>query len=92
METEVEVSITLPPPLSFLPSFILRQAGGLVLKAVASTMLPRFGALVAEDYRRWANDEPRIGGSLAFAMDNHTKMAISPPSPYTPPPTALPPP
>ena len=28
-------------------------------QAVASQILPKFGELVAEDYRRWANDLPR---------------------------------
>ena len=65
LKTEVLVKMTLPPPLSFLPSFLLKQAGGLVLKAACVTILPRFGELVAEDYRRWSRGLPRVGGSLA---------------------------
>jgi len=65
LKTDVQVKMTLPPPLSFLPSFLLNQAGGLVLKAACATILPRCGQLVAEDYRRWSRGEPRVGGSLA---------------------------
>ncbi|EKX38282.1 hypothetical protein GUITHDRAFT_154764 [Guillardia theta CCMP2712] len=65
LSAEVDVAITFPPPLSLLPGFLLRQACGLVLKAASSTILPRFGQLVAEDYRRWSRNEPRVGGSLA---------------------------
>ena len=65
LNTAVEVGMTLPPPLSFLPSFLLKQAGGMVLKAASAAILPRFGQLVAEDYRRWSLGLPRVGGSLA---------------------------
>jgi len=71
VKADVKVSITFPPPLSFLPGFILKQAGGLVLKAASSAFLPRFGQLVAEDYRRWSRGEPRVGGSL---VDNQEAM------------------
>eukprot|EP00960_Hanusia_phi_P029235 747852-Hanusia_phi.AAC.5 len=60
LSAEVDVAITFPPPLSLLPGFLLRQACGLVLKAASSTILPRFGQLVAEDYRRWSRNEARF--------------------------------
>mmetsp|Transcript_8151 Transcript_8151/g.7133 ORF Transcript_8151/g.7133 Transcript_8151/m.7133 type:complete len:111 (+) Transcript_8151:1-333(+) len=78
--------MTLPPPLSFLPSFLLNQAGGLVLKAVCATILPRFGQLVAEDYRRWSRGEPRVGGSLAPEPQMMQELEGSPY--YFPPPSA----
>mmetsp|Transcript_24432 Transcript_24432/g.48863 ORF Transcript_24432/g.48863 Transcript_24432/m.48863 type:complete len:349 (-) Transcript_24432:14-1060(-) len=86
LSTAVEVGITLPPPLSFFPGWLLRQAGGLVLRAAAGSLLPRFGQLVAEDYRRWSRGLPRLGGSLSA---NDTTSLDSLPDPYpafTPPP------
>jgi hypothetical protein len=38
MKTEVKVGMTFPPPLSFLPGFMLRQAGGLILKAASAAV------------------------------------------------------
>jgi len=93
LKTEVQVGMTLPPPFSFLPSFLLNQAGGLVLKAACSTILPRFGELVAEDYRRWSRGEPRVGGSLAPPPQTLQQLEGSPY--YFPPPSqdgGLPPP
>ena len=86
LNTEVRVQMTLPPPLSFLPSFLLKQAGGLVLKAASVTILPRFGELVAEDYRRWSRGEPRVGGSLAPPPSTLQKLEGDPF--YFPPPSA----
>eukprot|EP00290_Baffinella_frigidus_P055336 CAMPEP_0180352788 /NCGR_PEP_ID=MMETSP0989-20121125/7270_1 /TAXON_ID=697907 /ORGANISM="non described non described, Strain CCMP2293" /LENGTH=419 /DNA_ID=CAMNT_0022342363 /DNA_START=13 /DNA_END=1272 /DNA_ORIENTATION=+ len=87
LSSDVEVEITLPPPLSFFPGFLLKQAGGLVLKAVASQILPKFGELVAEDFRRWSNNLPRVGGSLTGPPVTAADME-SPPF-YYPPPSAL---
>ena len=87
LNTEVQVKMTLPPPLSFLPSFLLKQAGGLVLKAACVTILPRFGELVAEDYRRWSRGEPRVGGSLAPPPSTLQKLEGDPY--YFPPPPSV---
>lgn len=38
MKTDVNVGLTFPPPLSFLPGFMLRQAGGLILKAASAAV------------------------------------------------------
>ena len=87
LNTEVQVKMTLPPPLSFLPSFLLKQAGGLVLKAACVTILPRCGELVAEDYRRWSRGEPRVGGSLAPPPSTLQKLEGDPY--YFPPPPSV---
>ena len=81
LHTPVNVKMTLPPPLSFLPSFLLNQAGGLVLKAVCATILPRFGQLVAEDYRRWSRGEPRVLAHTSPTRLSCTRTNLShPPS------------
>ena len=70
-DSKVNVEITLPPPLSFFPGFLLRQAGSLVLRAVAAQILPRFTELVAEDYRRWARGLPRYPRPPVGASPRH---------------------
>ena len=89
LNTEVSVGMTLPPPLSFLPTFLLKQAGGLVLRAACATILPRFGELVAEDYRRWSRGEPRVGGSLAPSLTPQQVQQLEGRPYYFPPPSEL---
>jgi len=95
LSTAVEVEITLPPPLSFFPGWLLRQGGALVLKAVSASMLPRFGELVAEDFRRWSNGLPRLGTAMSANISTVSGSSLElaglgGPNPYyTPPPASL---